>query len=265
MEQISLKDWMVRFFFFLLCCFMINRLFFFSPSIAEVTSSYILYPLIKLQKTCTDPIVSYTTRQHEIATLQQQVAALQEKNNDLQAQLIATHAVIDFEQRSAQARAFEQRYNFDIQKMVQVLLRSFDDAGHFFWVDAGSNQGIAVNMIAVYKNTIVGRVVHVDALYSKIALITDSRCKIAAHCAQTKTVGVYQGTNHATGTLEFVPHYAPVQVGDMVVSTGQGLVYPQGFGIGVITSCSVDDVAYTIVVQPLVDLTTIDCIYLIAV
>lgn len=264
MEQISLRDWLIRFFFLLLCGFMINRLFFFSPGMAEVTTSYILYPVMKLQKTFTDPIYAHVARKTDIATLHKDVSDLQTMNEDLQAQIITLLATIDFENRSQDVRDFEQKYDFSQQKIVQILMRSFDDGGHFYWVDAGSNQGINLNMIAMYKNNIVGRVIYVDPLYSKIALVTDKRCKIAVTCSQTKTVGIYQGNNSFEPSLEFVPHYETLALDDILMSSGQGLVYPQGFAVGAIKSFEVCDVAYKVVVQPLIDLHALEFIYLIA-
>lgn len=265
MEQLSLRDWLLRFFFLVLCCFIVNRLFFFSPGVAEISSSYMLYPVIKVQKIFTDPLYEYFSKKSDILALQKDVHDLQDKNEDLQAQLVAITATLDFEQRSAQARDFETKYNFSQQKLVQVLMRSFDDAGHFYWIDAGLNHGIHNNMIALYKNNIIGRVVHVDPLYSKIALITDKHCKIAVNCSKTKTVGIYEGNNSFEPHLEFVPHYEKLETGDLLVSTGQGLVYPQGFAVGLITSFYVQDVAYKVKIQPLIDLQQLDFVYLIEV
>lgn len=264
MQSIGLKELLIRVFFILLSLFIINRLFFFSPSVAESTTSFILYPLLKIQKICADPIRRYYTQKYDKEFLQQELMEVQAKNEDLLAQIIAMKSLINFENSSREVREFAQKYNFSEQKLVQVLMRSFDEAGHFFWVDAGAKQGIHVNMIALYKNNIVGRVMYVDHLYSKIALITDQRCKIAASCATTQTVGIYEGHNSFVSTLEFVPHYEKIVENDIIVSTGQGLVYPQGFGIGKIRSFHVHDATYKIMVEPLLDLQNLEYVYLVA-
>lgn len=264
MEQVSLRDWLLRLFFVILCGFIINRLFFFSSGMAELTTSYILYPVIKAQKIITDPIVAYISHATDVQTLQKNIDLAQQRNDALQAELIAVQATMDFEKRSQEARDFAKKYDFSEQKLVQIIMRSFDDVGHFYWVDAGVHQGIAVNMIAIYKNNIVGRVIHVDPWYSKIALVTDKRCKIAVNCLQTKSVGIYQGNNSFEPTLEFVPHYEKLAIGDLLLSTGQGLVYPQGFAVGTIQSFEVQDVAYKAIVKPLVDIQKIEYVYLIA-
>lgn len=264
-EQLGLKEWLLRLFFLLLCGFMINRLFFFSPGVAEATTSYILYPMLKFQKIFTDPIQSYALKKNDIAVLHHEITALQEEKEALLEKMIVLESTIDFETRSQEVRDFEQKYDFSQQQFVQVLMRSFDDTGHFFWVDAGEKQGINLNMIAIYKNNIVGRVIHVDQFYSKVALITDKRCKIAVSCTQTKVVGIYEGNNSFEPTLEFIPHYETVVQDDLLISTGQGLVYPQGFAVGSIKNFEIQDVAYKVVIQPLINLRTIDFVYLIAV
>lgn len=260
----GLKNWLIYIFFAFLFCFMINRMFFFSPGMAEVSSSYVLYPILKIQKIFTDPISNYFSKKSDIAVLYQEIDSLKTTNEDLQACIIELQAISDVEQRSQEIREFAQKYDFSQQKLVQILLRSFDDAGHFYWIDAGLDKGICCNMIAIYKNNIIGRVVHVDALYSKVALVTDKRCKIAVSCAQTKVVGILQGNNNFQPTLEFVPHYETLQEDDLVMSSGQGLMYPQGFAVGKIKHFQVQDVAYKIQVEPLVDLEQLDFIYVVA-
>ncbi len=263
MEQVSLKDWLIRFFFLFLCFFMINRLFFFSPGMAEVTTSYILHPVMKLQKAFTDPMHAHISKKTDIAVLHQDISDLQSNNDTLQAQIVMLKSMINFESCSKDVREFAKKYDFAEKKLVPVLMRSFDDTGHFYWVDGGSNQGVNLNMIAVYKNNIVGRVICVDPLYSKIALISDKRCKITVSCAQTKTVGIYEGNNNFEPTLEFVPHYEKLKVDDLLISTGQGLVYPQGFAVGAIKNFEVQGVAYKVGVQLLIDLQNIEFVYLI--
>lgn len=264
MEYISLKDFLIRIFFILLCCFMMNRLFFFSPGIAESTTAYILYPLIKIQKVCTDYMAARIAKKSHIAELENNVATLKLCNEDLQAKIIALESTLDFKKCSQEIRDFEQKYDFSQKKIAQVLMRSFDDAGHFYWVDAGSCAGIRPNMIAIYKNNIVGRVIDVNPVYSKIALVTDKRCKIAAMCLRSKVVGIYQGKNDFVASLEFVPHYENLIMHDLVMSTGQGLMYPQGFALGKVVHFEVEDVEYNIAVESLVDLRTIEYVYLIA-
>jgi len=263
MTNFGLKDGLIYIFFIFLFCFMINRIFFFSPGVAEVSSSYVLYPILKIQKFFTDPISKYFSKKSDIVLLHQEIEILKLEKENLQSKIVELEVVSDIEQRSQEICDFSKKYDFSDQKLVQVLLRSFDDTGHFYWVDAGKNKGVCCNMIAVYKNNIIGRVIHVDALYSKISLVTDKRCKIAVACAHTKVIGIFQGHNNFEPTLEFVPHYETLEEDDLVISSGQGLIYPHGFAVGKIKKFQVQHVAYEIKIQPLVDLEQLDFVYLV--
>jgi len=261
--ELSLKELLIRFFMILLSFFIMNRIFFFSQGAIESTSSYLLYPIIKTEKFFIDPVFQYFKRQSNIVTLQKENENLQESNQRLQAEIIRLESLLDFKNLSADLSDYAVKYDFSSQKLVQILMRSFDDAGHFFWVDSGSNHGIAINMIAVCHNNIVGRVIHVDPLISKIALITDQHSKIAVTSLHTKSAGIVCGHNNFIPTLEFIPHYETVEHNDMVISSGQGLVYPQGFAVGQIADFFIYDTAYHININLLVDLQTIQHLYLV--
>jgi len=77
---------------------------------------------------------------------------------------------------------------------------------------------------------------------------------VAATCANTHTCGIHEGTNTDTTMLSYVSHLSPMQIGDLVLSTGQGLVFPQGFGLGRVTSSYVNGLHLTIELQPLLNL-----------
>ena len=55
-------------------------IFFFSPGMAEVTTSYLLHPVIKAQKVLTDPIHAHASKKTDLAILHQDVLDLQKQN-----------------------------------------------------------------------------------------------------------------------------------------------------------------------------------------
>ncbi len=96
-------------------------------------------------------------------------------------------------------------------------------------------------MIAVYKGCLLGRVCEVYPWFSKLELITDKSCKIAAHGLLSKASGIYQGTNsESLAQLNHVSHLAMLQDNDVLISSGEGLVFPRGFGLGKIKRFHVD-------------------------
>jgi rod shape-determining protein MreC len=132
------------------------------------------------------------------------------------------------------------------------------------FIDRGASKGVQPNMVALYKNCLIGRVSEVYPSYSKVLLITDKTCKIAALCGTTKSSGIHEGLNKKDYcTLNYVSHLCTLEEGELVISSGEGLVFPQGFGLGKIKSFTRKGLFYDVVIEPLVDLKNIEYVYII--
>jgi rod shape-determining protein MreC len=157
--------------------------------------------------------------------------------------------------------AFNKRYSGKVAVIAQVLARQFSDESHFFLIDRGVQAGLEVDMVVVYKNCLIGRVVAVYPWYSKVLLITDRLCKVPAISVNHKARGIYMGANSLTmSVFAYVSHLEKLDQGELLVSSGEGLIFPQGFGLGIIKSFDVNnaDYTYTTSIEPLIDLKTID-------
>jgi rod shape-determining protein MreC len=232
--------------------------------LSQVTS-YALYPVLVIERSVLDPLKSWykdRAAMHEMRAeqkkLQEERLFLLEENNKL-------HAMLNHCSDIQEVVDFGKRYTTPKKVIASVLLKQFSPHAHYFFVDAGSNRGIEPDMVAVYKNCLIGRVAEVYRWYSKVVLITDRSCKVAAVCRGTSAQGIHEGCQQQQTTqLSFVSHLAKVKKGDVIVSSGEGLIFPRGFALGKISNCASDNVYYHIEVQPLVDVSLIDTCYLLA-
>lgn len=249
-----------------LCFFVAHRSAFFVPGLAEQVGSYCLYPFLKFQLHIVDPIAHSIRRVSLMASLEKEYALLVKERDGIQAQLVELQGLQTFAQETEEVRDFAKNYDMGAAFLVRILIKYFGSEGHFFIVDGGSNKGIHKDTAVVYKNCLVGKVAEVYPYMSKIILITDARCKVASYCNQTGTQGIYEGSLSLTqGVLTHIGHLSEVKEGDTVFSSGEGLVFPKGFGIGTIISCrkNDEDMYYTVLVKPLVDVTAIDYCYIL--
>jgi rod shape-determining protein MreC len=99
-------------------------------------------------------------------------------------------------------------------------------------IDRGSNDGVKPGMPVVGPQGLLGQTVLVAPGSSKVRLITDQRSGVAALIQRTRAEGVVRGTIDGRLTLDFVAKAAPVKVGDVVLTSGMGGVYPKGLPIG---------------------------------
>lgn len=235
-------------------------------------SSTIIYPFLRLQRIIAAPIEALKEKHVAIQDLKKQVSLLNNEKEALVAENISLKGLLYHSMQIKDLAEFNKRYQ-DTGVIAQVLARHFSSESHFFLVDAGANQGVKKDMIALYCNTIIGKVVEVYPWYCKVSLMTDNDCKIAAVCLPneinpTKPVkgvkGIHEGTNSYQTTLRYVSHLEEVNVGYQIFSSGEGLIFPQGFALGTIVAAEKDGLFYVITVEPRVDVQKLDYCMLIA-
>lgn len=238
--------------------------FYFSETTPETAASYFMYPILVAQNAVVEPYKESLQRKQTVGELESVVSALRKERDDLVATVVQLEASLHYAKEIQEVIDFKQRYDYGDAIFVGVMTQHISDQGHYFMIDAGSEKGVKKDMVAVYKNGLVGRVVEVYPLYSKLQLITDKQCKVPACCTTTNATGIHVGDNQIGRTqLERVSHLAQLQVDDLVISAGQGLVFPQGFALGRIVSFTTQEILYDVVIEPLFDVRTIKYCYLI--
>lgn len=238
----------------LLLFFVINRVMYFKPGLFESVSSTVLYPFVHVHHTLIKPVKTYFHNRTASRELHTRCADLEKECENFRARVIELQALVDYRNDIQELHDFKKRYDAQQGNIVQILAHHITDQKHYVLVDAGSYHGIKPDMVAVHKNVLLGRVVDVYPFYSKVVLTTDSVCKVAAYCTQTKVSGIHEGINQeGVTTLKFVSHLDRVESGDLILSSGDGLVFPRGFGLGTITSVALDGLYYKVDVEPLLD------------
>ncbi|WP_026840359.1 rod shape-determining protein MreC [Citrifermentans bremense] len=123
-------------------------------------------------------------------------------------------------------------------------------------VDRGSDDGLAEGMPVVAAGGVVGRVVKVAPQSSRVLLLTDHASAIAAVVQRSRARGVVRGAGGGRCSLEFTVKDEDVKVGDSVISSGIGGVFPKGLPIGEVTMVKKGEygVFQTIEVRPTVNI-----------
>jgi len=221
-------------------------------------ASMLAYPVLAMQKSIVYPLKHFFERKKTVEELTVVLARVQHERDQALAQTIELNALLDYHQAIGELVDFKKRYMEDCGKIAHVLSKQLSEQAHYLLVDAGSSHGIKEDMVAVYNNCLLGKVIEVYPWYSKVMLITDKRCKVAAQCMKTGARGIYEGGNDETlGSLNHVSHLATLAYDDLVLSTGEGLVFPEGFCIGKIRSYQQQGLYHAIVVEPLIDVRSI--------
>jgi len=125
-------------------------------------------------------------------------------------------------------------------------------------IDRGIKDGIRRDDGVVTGEGVVGRVVEVDPLSSKVLLVTDATSKLPAVVQKGRWWAIAVGTTTRV-KLQYVSQDAKLHVGDRVV-TGEGRSFHAGVLIGRIRQiepAAAGALDQTAIVQPAVDLSAI--------
>ncbi len=254
------------FFVAIVCFFIVQRVINSAPGAVDRVVSYAVFPFLQLQRLVIEPITYLCAEWKRRIDVDALYQAVVKERDDLQADLLALQATQKFEEETAEVCAFKEQYHNPDAILGRVLMRQSGNGGNFLLIDVGSAREVHKDTAVVYKNYLVGKVVEVYPSYSKVIVISDPNCKVAAYCDKTATQGIYQGAGlNQDGVLTRVGHLSNVCDGDTVFSSGEGVIFPRGFGIGTIRSFvkNEGDMQYTIAVTPFLDFSTVDYCYVL--
>jgi rod shape-determining protein MreC len=222
-------------------------------------ASSIAYPFICAQHWVSDIKKRRMAVGESHETVLKRLSALTAERDTLLRQLIEKEATSRYEADSCEVREFKKRFHLENAHIAQVIMVNRSPAGHYMFVSCGAASGAEPDMVVLANNCLVGRVSEVYLHYSKVLLTTDKNCRVAAICTKTGARGIHEGCNdEKISHLAFVSHFDAVEVGDMVVSHGAGLIFPRGFALGKVKSCVSSGVFHVVEVEPIVDVQKID-------
>jgi len=133
-------------------------------------------------------------------------------------------------------------------------------------VNRGRSSHVVRLTAVIGPDGLIGRIVDVRSGSSVVQVLTDPASTIGAHVVRTRTPGIIEG--EARGTIRFkymARDGAGMQVGDMVVTSGLGGLFPRGIPIGHVRS--IDDRGSALFhyaqITPAVDFARIDEVLLL--
>jgi rod shape-determining protein MreC len=103
-------------------------------------------------------------------------------------------------------------------------------------VDVGAHEGVERGQAAIAGEGIVGRVAEVGARAARVLLVTDLNSRIPVVLETSRERAVLAGDNTPRPRLLYLAGKATVKVGDRIVTSGSGGIFPPGLPVGVVAS-----------------------------
>lgn len=193
-----------------------------------------------------------------VVNIYSNLTADQETLSDLKAQnqeLRARNAALEESARNAERleSLLELRSSYDLQSTAaRIISGSMDSWSSTVTIDKGSTAGIAVGMPVTDSTGAIGQVVECGPTTSVVRLMTDENSKISAMVQSSRATGTLCGSADGSLFLTMVSTDQKVSVGDTIITSGLGGVFPKGLPLGTVASVEKPEGAlyYQIGVEP---------------
>ena len=135
---------------------------------------------------------------------------------------------------------FKSNFNYSFIT-TKVIGYAGASTSHIFILDAGSQNKIQKYSSVLVDGYLVGQIIATSENYSKMMLVTDALSKIPIFIERTGTRAFLQGNNSDTPQIVYFENKEPVQIGDLVLTSGMGEGIPYGLQIGVVSNITHDN------------------------
>ena len=142
---------------------------------------------------------------------------------------------------------------------AKVVSQEGNPFAHSLTVYLGDCGKVKKGQVALSDKGVVGRVVAVGNKYAKIALLNNINSKISVMTENSRIRGMLVGKNDILPELKFLPLESEVKVGDEIITSGVGGVFPVGLPIGKVFSVE----GSVIKVRPAHDLSRLEYVMIV--
>lgn len=168
--------------------------------------------------------------------IQAENAALLTQQVLLQAQLQRFSALESENRQLNQLLAATEHLKKQHYRLARLLLVNADPLLNEVIVDKGEKEGIKVGQPVLDANGVMGQVISVDFLNSRVLLLTDFRSAIPVQDVRSDARGILVGRGRfAKLLLKDIPGTMDIKVNDLLVTSGLGGRFPPGYPVGIVS------------------------------
>lgn len=191
-----------------------------------------------------ESIEGYKLYFSSLEKLESENSALREKIEGLEDSLSDANAIKEENERLREY--LEIKKSYPQLKLIDALIIGKEGENHttFFTLNRGVVDGVAVGMSVIIKDRPIGSVCEVGDVWCRVRLISEASASVGAYLPRSGEIGVIEGDISLKGTGKCVMNYlsadADIEVGDEVLTSGLGSVYPRDLVIGTVVEVKTD-------------------------
>jgi rod shape-determining protein MreC len=192
-------------------------------------------------------------------------SSLREENERLQVEALVLGETLEENQRLR--RLLDLRARLPIQTLPgEIIAREWGGWVRSLIVNRGRTDDIQRLTAVISPDGMVGRVVDVRRGSAVVQVLTDPTSSVGAHTLRSRTPGMVEGEPRGTIRFKYMARdVAGLTAGDVVVTSGQGGLFPRGIPIGRVRA--IDDrgsaLFHFAILDPAVDFARVDEVLLV--
>ena len=131
----------------------------------------------------------------------------------------------------------------EVRKMVaEIISVDSDPYTHQIVINKGANDGVYEGQPVLDEQGIVGQIQHVGTTSSRVILIVDVTHGVPVRISRNGIRLIASGSGQVDRlTHNHVPHSADIRSGDLLVTSGLGGKYPEGYPVSRVTIVTQDE------------------------
>ena len=219
-----------------------------------------LSPLQKIFYNVNDGFKQFVDLCLNFSDVKEENKQLEKENQELQNKLVEYNSVIAENDRLRENLNFtNSRENYDYLgcNIIGISGGGFQEG---YIIDKGSNHGLKKNMILISSGVLVGQVTSVGNNTSIVQNLLNQNIAVSVMVESSReNTGILRGYTNKGGEyltqVTNLPMDSPIKEGDVILTSGVGMVYPKEIRVGEVVSVEVDNVKVmrSAIVKPYAD------------
>lgn len=196
--------------------------------------------------------------------------ALKAENIDLQNKLIEYSRIKEENIRLREVLKYAESKNNYNYVGVDIIGYSGGNITDGYVINKGTKDGIEKDMVVISAEGLVGKVTRAETNYSIIQSIINENIAVSVMVQSTReTTGILRGVtdskNRNLTKIYNLPIDSNIKEGDVILTSGLGMVYPKEIRVGVVLSVETDNlrVMKNAIVKPYVDFNKLEELFII--
>jgi rod shape-determining protein MreC len=178
------------------------------------------------------------------ATLLRQVETLRAENTQLQIRINQLEEARLENERLRQALDWQANLPWRVQA-ARVVGQDPANWWQSIHIDRGTRDQLQPNLSVLTAQGLVGRLAEVGFARSRVVLVGDPACPVAAQVRETREKGVLvpnpSSFDRLVVDLTYLPASAAVRPGHTIITSGDGGIFPQGIPVGTVIEVRTND------------------------